>query len=614
MTDTTLAQIDSALASLTRRLMGLRTAGLWWEGELSSSALATATAVWALHYCEPEQSRDVVAGGLAWLCDHQNDDGGWGDTPDSPSNIATTMLCWSALGAGVQDKHCSQSAHLAQEYLRKLAGDLEPEHLAAALAKRYGRDKTFSAPILAMCATAGVVGRGKPAWKLVAPLPFELALLPHKLLRWLRLPVVSYALPALIGIGMARFANAKPLCPVTRLIRWASRRRVLRRLRRIQPQSGGFLEAVPLTSFVMMSLQSAGEGRGVVVQRGREFLLRAVRADGSWPIDTNLATWVTTLATNALACDAGAGEPALSDAQAAAIRTFLLRQQHLAEHPYTGAATGGWAWTNLSGGVPDADDTAGALLALANTGSLDARTRLAVAAGVQWLLGLQNRDGGVPTFCRGWGKLPFDRSSPDLTAHAISALGRHLEELEPDLRGRSTKAIGRMVRFLESSQRADGAWLALWFGNQAATAQANPTYGTAQVLRTLAQCAGQGHCCPEALRRGSSWLLRAQLIEGGWGGDAGVTATVEESAIAVDAVAALLLAAGDRPVQWLDVDRAHEALVRGVHWLATRINDDGDVKPFPIGLYFASLWYSERLYPLVFAISALRRARKAIGG
>ena len=33
-------------------------------------------------------------------------------------------------------------------------------------------------------------------------------------------------------------------------------------------------------------------------------------------------------------------------------------------HPYTGAAPGGWAWTDLPGGVPDADDTPGALLAL----------------------------------------------------------------------------------------------------------------------------------------------------------------------------------------------------------------------------------------------------------
>ena len=72
--------------------------------------------------------------------------------------------------------------------------------------------------------------------------------------------------------------------------------------------------------------------------------------------------------------------------------------------------------------MPDADDTPGALLALLQLGtveSADARSR--GIAGVRWLLDLQNRDGGIPTFCRGWGALPFDRSSPDLTAHTLRA-------------------------------------------------------------------------------------------------------------------------------------------------------------------------------------------------
>jgi hypothetical protein len=30
--------------------------------------------------------------------------------------------------------------------------------------------------------------------------------------------------------------------------------------------------------------------------------------------------------------------------------------------------------------------------------------------------------------------------------------------------------------------------------------------------------------------------------------------------------------------------------------------------PAPIGFYFAKLWYFERLYPLIFAVSCLRRA------
>src|SRR5207302_3294573 len=138
------------------------------------------------------------------------------------------------------------------------------------------------------------------------------------------------------------------------------------------------------------------------------------------------ATWVTTLSVNALlGAGKGAASPAmfggppgtfLSDGDRARIRDWLLAQQYREVHPYTYAAPGGWAWTDLPGGVPDADDTAGALLALRSLGA-SGETSASAQAGVLWLLRLQNTDGGIPTFCRGWGTLPFDRSSADLTAH-----------------------------------------------------------------------------------------------------------------------------------------------------------------------------------------------------
>src|SRR5262249_10073409 len=98
---------------------------------------------------------------------------------------------------------------------------------------------------------------------------------------------------------------------------------------------------------------------------------------------------------------AEAGKSAPSNWQSA-IRRWLLAQQHRVEHPYTHAAPGAWAWTNLPGGVPDADDTAGAVLALKHLGPIDDETRAAAFAGIEWLLNTQNSDGGVPTFCRGW--------------------------------------------------------------------------------------------------------------------------------------------------------------------------------------------------------------------
>ena len=47
---------------------------------------------------------------------------------------------------------------------------------------------------------------------------------------------------------------------------------------------------------------------------------------------------------------------------------------------------------------------------------------------------------------------------------------------------------------------------------------------------------------------------------------------------------------------------------RGLDWLLEQVETDQFRKPAPIGLYFAKLWYFERLYPIIFTVSALARA------
>src|SRR5204862_1030553 len=89
--------------------------------------------------------------------------------------------------------------------------------------------------------------------------------------------------------------------PAARLVRRLAVPKSLRVLRAIQPSSGGFLEATPLTSFVALGLASSGKADHPVVRKCVEFIVASVRPDGSWPIDTNLSTWVTTLSINALA-------------------------------------------------------------------------------------------------------------------------------------------------------------------------------------------------------------------------------------------------------------------------------------------------------------------------
>jgi squalene-hopene/tetraprenyl-beta-curcumene cyclase len=173
----------------------------------------------------------------------------------------------------------------------------------AGLRARYGKDKTFAVPILTNCALAGLVD-----WREVSPLPFELAAFPQSWYRFFRLPVVSYAIPALVAIGQVRFFHVPPRNPLVRALRRATIERTLNVLERMQPASGGYLEAIPLTSFVVMSLAGTGRADHPVARRGVQFLLDTVRTDGSWPIDTNLATWVTTLAVNALVARSTAGQ------------------------------------------------------------------------------------------------------------------------------------------------------------------------------------------------------------------------------------------------------------------------------------------------------------------
>jgi len=53
-----------------------------------------------------------------------------------------------------------------------------------------------------------------------------------------------------------------------------------------------------------MCLISSGHGNSAVVEKGIDFLNNQQRSDGSWPIDTDLSTWITTLAIKALGSQA----------------------------------------------------------------------------------------------------------------------------------------------------------------------------------------------------------------------------------------------------------------------------------------------------------------------
>ena len=589
LVDVSVQRLASAERVASDHLLSQRTSEGHWVGELSISALSTATAtmaLWQYRRAMPAVDRggiidNLIAGGRSWLLANQNDDGGWGDTLLSLSNISTTMLAQATLvvesDVGPDLPGLTEALSKAGEYIDR-AGGVE------AVMTRYGRDRTFSVPILTHCALAGTV-----EWSRVIPLPFELACLPHRFYKAVRLPVVSYALPALIAIGLARFNARPPRNPVTRIVRRLVRGRVLKILERIQPPNGGFLEAAPLTSFVTMSLVSVGHVDHIVTRRAVEFLVDSVRDDGGWPIDTNLATWVTTLSVNALGDRLGAAE-------LEPIRRWLGSQQSRGVHPYTNADPGGWSWTDLPGGVPDADDTSGAILAmLAGETTSDPVVLDSVEAAAGWLLSLQNRDGGWPTFCRGWGALAFDRSSPDISGHVLRAL-QETAAVVPSLADRIGRACRRGFGFLRAGQRDNGSWIPLWFGNEQVANDENPVFGTARVL---AAWRAAGLEDDPAAVRARNWLIGVQNSDGGWGGDADTPSSVEETALAVEAL--------------LGATETGKQAVLGLEWLIERVESGTWFKTSPIGFYFARLWYFEKLYPLIFTVGALRLACQITG-
>lgn len=681
-------EVRRTLDRLQNELLAQRGDHPHWTGQLSASALSTATAVSAIAIVLREKSatekiansgrstptedastslRTLVQRGVDWCLSQQNDDGGFGDTDRSHSNIATSILVRSAFTLG--KPHVASETRAAikeadskvREYIGRAGG-------IPALRRRYGTDKTFVIPILTNAALAGLV-----TWKEVQPLPFELAAVPQRMYRAVRMPVVSYAIPALVAIGQARFHHLPPRNPLVYAIRRSAIQRTLRVLEQMQPTSGGYLEATPLTSFVLMSLAAIGRANHPVATNAIRFLEDSILDDGSWPIDTNLATWITSLSIHALS-EIPEGDVSWADAP---LLQWLLKCQHLQRHPFTGADPGGWGWTDLSGAVPDGDDTPAAIIALGKIANAApaaehriAEMQIAATRGVQWLLNLQNRDGGWPTFCRGWGKLPFDRSSSDLTAHSLRALdsAQRFLGLRPSDFPNWEKAVRKGWGFLIKSQRPDGSILPLWFGNQDQENDDNPFYGTARALmacETLREKTPIEPRFSDMLQKAAGYLTTTQNQDGGWGGGPSLTLWLQrerilqaaqatktaETTSTSPAEAAAIEQAGSKPpeageklsitssveetsivlealskyVIWLEdnhgngslppngpgkrtsgrAEGCRQAIIRGVEFLCDAVKEEKHRVAWPIGFYFAKLWYHEKQYASTFACAAL---------
>jgi squalene-hopene/tetraprenyl-beta-curcumene cyclase len=531
--------------------------------------------------------QSYIEKGAKWLKDTMRDDGSWGDTVESPSNMTATLLSYASLCA------VDVLPEKTKKYLTGKFGGSTDRHIINGVLAYYGKDLTFSAPILVMCALANIIS----GWDKIPRLPFEVSVLPQPLFRFFRLPVVSYAIPALIAVGILGYKKGRKniLSPIRKSFIHKS----LDVLVKLQPDNGGFLEAAPLTAFVSMCMSGAGYREHIATQKAAGFLVNTVREDGAWPIDTDLAGWVTILSIRALDND-------LKDKQALA--ETIKRNAFAFKHPFTGAKEGGWAWSDLPGAVPDADDTSGSLAALHVL--LDGVYCPEVGKGIEWLLALQNGDGGMPTFCKGWGKLPFDRSSPDISAHSLLAFGLWIPALPEDLKKKCEKSKRRMLRWMQKIQAADGSWTPLWFGDQDAGDERSPVYGTATTVEYLA--ASPEPEAKDMAKKGLRYILSVQNEDGGWGGAEGVPSKVTLTARALSALSAWesKLESSKFKVQGSEQNQEagnRNSLSRAFGFLYGKYQSGELLRAEPIGLYFSRLWYSEELYNITFVLNALKK-------
>ncbi|MED4585955.1 squalene--hopene cyclase [Brevibacillus choshinensis] len=178
------------------------------------------------------------------------------------------------------------------------------------------------------------------------------------------------------------------------------------------------------------------------------------------------------------------------------------------------AKPGGWGFSDQNTMNPDIDDTTAALRAIHVKSKTDPTTAGAWKRGMDWLLTMQNDDGGWPAFekntdspiirqlpIEGSDTVSTDPSSADLTGRTLEFLGNYAGMRQTD------PHVQKATHWLRSQQCADGSWYGRW--------GIAYLYGTWAALTGM-MATGVPTDDP-SVQKAVNWLMRQQNADGGWG-------------------------------------------------------------------------------------------------
>ena len=262
----------------------------------------------------------------------------------------------------------------------------------------------------------------------------------------------------------------------------------------------------------------------------------------------------------------------------------------------------GWAFEFRNPFYPDVDDTAQVLLGLipADGGeALEGDAACAFQRGLDWILTMQNKDGGWSSFDKNNNRMPlthfpFADHNAMLDPSAADITGRMLELLAKARVSRNHPAVERAIGFLHKNQELDGTWFGRW--------GVNYIYGTWLALRGL-KAIGEPM---ESLRyqRSGRWLVAHQNPDGGWGEtcrsyDEPSTKGQGPSTPSQTAWALMILMSLGMV--------AEPAFARGIRWLLSTQQEDGNWPEASFtGTGFPKVFYLKyHLYRTYFPLLAL---------